>query len=48
MKAIERLEAAYANRDHHVTMIGVEPAFQILRSAPRFQDLRRRVGLTNN
>jgi hypothetical protein len=44
-EAIERLEAAYADRSHRMVELDLEPAFQDLRSDRRFQDLRRRVGL---
>jgi TolB-like protein/DNA-binding winged helix-turn-helix (wHTH) protein len=44
-KAIDSLESAYAERKAAVTEIGVEPAFDTLRSEPRFHLLVRRVGL---
>ena len=44
-KAIDSLETAYAERRIAITEIGVEPAFDVLRSEPRFHVLLRRVGL---
>jgi TolB-like protein len=44
-KAIDSLESAYAQRSTGMTEIGVEPAFDTLRSEPRFHLLVRRVGL---
>jgi TolB-like protein len=44
-KAIDSLESAYAERKSAMTEIGVEPAFDTLRSEPRFHLLARRVGL---
>jgi TolB-like protein/DNA-binding winged helix-turn-helix (wHTH) protein len=44
-KAIDSLESAYAERKIAMTEIGVEPAFDALRSDPRFHGLLRRVGL---
>ncbi len=43
--AIESLERAYSQRELALTEIAIEPAFDDLRSAPRFQSLVRRVGL---
>jgi hypothetical protein len=44
-KAIDSLESAYAERKIAMSEIGVEPAFDALRSDPRFRLLLRRVGL---
>ena len=44
-KAIDSLESAYAERKIAMSEIGVEPAFDALRSGPRFHVLLRRVGL---
>jgi TolB-like protein/DNA-binding winged helix-turn-helix (wHTH) protein len=44
-KAIDSLESAYAERKIAMSEIGVEPAFDVLRSDPRFDVLLRRVGL---
>ena len=44
-KSIDSLESAYAERKNAMSEIGVEPAFDVLRSDPRFQVLLRRVGL---
>jgi tetratricopeptide (TPR) repeat protein len=44
-KAIDSLESAYSERQLAMTEIGVEPAFDVLRSDARFQGLLRRVGL---
>lgn len=40
------LERAYAYRHHLMIFIDCEPLFDDIRTDPRFQDLRRRVGLT--
>jgi tetratricopeptide (TPR) repeat protein len=44
-KALQALEQAYKERRLHMTEIGVEPAFDTLRSEPRFQDLVDRIGV---
>lgn len=44
-KALDWLEQAYDDRDDTLPSMKVEPAFDTLRSDPRFQDLLRRVGL---
>ena len=44
-KALQALEQAYKERQLHMTEIGIEPAFDALRSEPRFQDLLHRIGL---
>ena len=44
-KALHALEQAYDERQLHMTEIGIEPAFDMLRSEPRFQDLAHRIGV---
>ena len=45
-KAFASLEKAYAGRDTQLTSLKVEPGYDPLRGDPRFQDLMRRLGLT--
>jgi hypothetical protein len=42
-KALQALEHAYEERPLHMTEIGIEPAFDALRSERRFQDLLHQV-----
>jgi TolB-like protein/DNA-binding winged helix-turn-helix (wHTH) protein/Tfp pilus assembly protein PilF len=44
-KALQTLEQAYGVRQLHMTEVGIEPAFDTLRSEPRFQDLVDRIGV---
>ncbi len=44
-QAFALLERAYAIHDLQAQYLGCDPAFDPLRSDPRFQDLLRRVGL---
>ncbi|HVQ56101.1 MAG TPA: tetratricopeptide repeat protein [Pyrinomonadaceae bacterium] len=43
--AFEWLEKAFEERHPYLILMGVEPVFRNLRSDPRFQDLKKRVGL---
>ncbi len=43
-KAFELLEEGYAQRDSNLLYLQCEPAFDSLRSDPRFQDLVSRMG----
>jgi hypothetical protein len=45
-QAIAWLEKAYAQHSNGLTVLAVDPAYDPLRGDPRFQDLLRRVGLT--
>ena len=47
-KALQALERAYQERQLHMTEVGIEPAFDSLRSEPRFQNVLRQVGLQAN
>jgi TolB-like protein/Flp pilus assembly protein TadD len=44
-QAFEWLEKAFEERHPYLVLMGVEPVFRNLRSDPRFQDLKKRVGL---
>jgi TolB-like protein/Tfp pilus assembly protein PilF len=44
-KSLAWLERGYAQRDHKMVFLKVEPKWNNLRDDPRFQDLLRRVGL---
>ena len=46
-EALKHLEDAFQERSDTMSILGVYPAFDPLRSDPRFQDLMRRVGHTN-
>jgi hypothetical protein len=46
-EALAWLEKAYSQHSNVLTTLKVEPAFDPLRSDPRFQDLLRRVGLAD-
>ncbi|MGH9817530.1 MAG: TPR end-of-group domain-containing protein, partial [Candidatus Acidiferrales bacterium] len=43
--ALQWLERAHAERDFEMVYLGVHPAWDNLRSDPRFQDLLRRMNL---
>lgn len=45
-EAFATLEKAYAERNPNLPQIGVDPVFDNLRSDPRFQDLLRRMGVS--
>ena len=44
-QTLQWLNKAYAQRSNTMTALKVEPAYDFLRSDPRFQDLIHRVGL---
>jgi len=43
--ALDRLEAAYDERQPQLIWMGLDPSFDPLRAEPRFQDLLRRIGV---
>jgi hypothetical protein len=45
LEAYATLEHAYAARDGNLTYLKIDPAFDDLRSDPKFQDLLRKLGL---
>ena len=45
-KALSALERAYAAHDLQMQNLGIDPGYDSIRSEPRFQDLMRKVGLT--
>jgi Tfp pilus assembly protein PilF len=47
-KALAALERAYAAHDLQLQFLSVEPHYDSLRAEPRFQELIRKVGLTQN
>jgi hypothetical protein len=44
--ALSALEQAYAERDSNLTCMKIEPAFDGIRSDPRFQHLLQRLAMT--
>jgi TolB-like protein/DNA-binding winged helix-turn-helix (wHTH) protein/tetratricopeptide (TPR) repeat protein len=46
--AFAELETAYAERDEEMTNLEIEPQFDPLRSDPRFQELKQRVGIPSH
>ena len=46
-QALDWLERAYEERAQLLSELGAEPAFDPIRTEPRFVDLLRRVGLKN-
>jgi adenylate cyclase len=47
-RALEGLERNYEEREPLATLVNVDPAFDSLRSDPRFEEIVRRMGLTEN
>jgi uncharacterized protein HemY len=45
--AFELLNQAYRGRDHYMTQLKVDPAFDSLRSDPHFDELLRRMNLAS-
>ena len=45
-KAFEWLEKAYSYRSFHMTTILIDPLLDDLHADPRWEDLKRRVGIT--
>ena len=46
--ALDELERAYELRAYRILELGIDTRWDPVRSAPRFQDLTRRVGLTES
>ena len=47
-RALERLEAGLAERASQMILLRAHPAYDPLRSDPRFQDLLRRIGFSES
>jgi hypothetical protein len=43
--AFQWLDRAWNDHDPGLLMLGIDPAFASMRGAPRFRDLKRRIGL---